>query len=272
MNSPDVDSVFDGSLPRLYEEHMVPLIFAPYAEDLTSRLAARPLTRVLEIAAGTGVLTRQLASMLPEHVSIVATDLNAPMLALAATIGTRRPVEWREADAMQLPFDDQEFDAVVCQFGAMFFPGKAQAFAEARRVLRAGGVLLFNVWDRIEENEFAHAVETTLEALFPADPPRFMSRTPHGYFDPAVIGADLGRAGFAAPPRIDTVAARSVAASPRIPAFAYCQGTRLRNEIEARDPSRLGEATDLVEEAIAARFGPGPVDGKIQAHVVAIER
>jgi hypothetical protein len=99
-----------------------------------------------------------------------------------------------------------------------------------------------------------------------------MSRTPHGYFNPAVIGEDLRRAGFAAPPRIDTVTARSVAASPRMAAFAYCQGTRLSNEIEARDPSRLGEATDLVEEAIAARFGPGPVDGKIQALIVAIER
>ena len=272
MSSPAIDKLFAGSIPRLYEEHLVPLIFRHYAEDLATRLAARPLTRVLEIAAGTGVLTRHLAALLPEHVSIVATDLNQPMLALAADIGTSRPVEWREANAMQLPFDDDEFDAVVCQFGVMFFPGKSQAFAEARRVLRTGGVLLFNVWDRIEKNEFAHAVEIALESLFPADPPRFMSRTPHGYCDLALIGEDLHRAGFVSPPQANTIAARSTAVSPRIPAVAYCQGTPLRNEIEARDASRLGEATDLATAAIAARFGHGPVDGKIQAHIVAVER
>ena len=89
------------------------------------------------------------------------------MLDHAADIGTARPVEWRQADAMQLPFEDAEFDAVVCQFGAMFFPDKAKAFAEARRVLRPGGVFLFNVWDRIDENEFADMVTTALAAVFP---------------------------------------------------------------------------------------------------------
>jgi ubiquinone/menaquinone biosynthesis C-methylase UbiE len=272
MSSADVDKVFAGSIPRIYEDFLVPLIFRYYAEDLARRLATRPLVRVLEMAAGTGVLTRHLAEMLPHEVSIVATDLNSPMLDLAAAIGTCRPVEWREADAMQLPFGEQEFDAVVCQFGVMFFPGKVQAFSEARRVLRAGGVLLFNVWDRIEENEFADTVTTALEALFPADPPRFMARTPHGYHDTALIEQDLRGAGFTSTPRIETVAARSTAAAPRIPALAYCQGTPLRNEIEARDKSRLGEATDLVAAAIARRFGHTAVDSKIQAHIVTIER
>jgi len=145
MSSPDSDKIFAGSIPQLYEEYLVPLIFQPYAEDLANRLASRMLSRVLEIAAGTGVVTRHLASVLPEQVSIVATDLNRPMLEMAAAIGTKRPVEWRQADAMQLPFEEGEFDAVVCQFGTMFFPNKSKAFSEARRVLRAGGVLLFNV-------------------------------------------------------------------------------------------------------------------------------
>src|SRR6185437_3429182 len=152
---------------------------------LASRQSTRKLSRVLEIAAGTGVVTRHLASKLPADVSIVATDLNQPMLDTAADMGTSRPVEWRPADAMQLPFEGGEFDAVVCQFGVMFFPDKAKAFSEARRVLRPGGVLLFNVWDRIEENEFADAVTTALESLFPDDPPRFLARTPHGYHDVA---------------------------------------------------------------------------------------
>jgi SAM-dependent methyltransferase len=271
MGSPDTDKLFAGSIPKLYETYLVPLIFEPYAADLANRLSSKSLTRVLEIAAGTGVVTRALASVLPEHVSIVATDLNQAMLDHASRVETKRTVEWRKADAMQLPLGDGTFDAVVCQFGVMFFPKKATAFSEARRVLAPGGVFIFNVWDRITENEFADTVTTALESLFPKDPPRFLARTPHGYHDPHIIQRDLADGGFNASPRIDTLAARSRAASARIPAIAYCQGTPLRNEIESRDAARLAEATDVAAEAIAQRFGRGAVDGKIQAHVVTIE-
>lgn len=271
MSHPASDKVFAGSIPKVYDTYLVPLIFEPYAADLANRLRSRSVTRVLEIAAGTGVVTRALASALPESVTIVATDLNQAMLDQAAQAGTTRAVEWRQADAMQLPFQDATFDAVLCQFGAMFFPDKSKAFSEARRVLRPGGLFLFNVWDKIAENEFADTVTTALESLFPADPPRFMARTPHGYHDHHAIARDLAKGGFVAAPRIDTVAARSRAASPRVPAIAYCQGTPLRNEIEARDASRLGEATDVAAEAVAKRFGRGAVDGKIQAHIVGIE-
>ncbi len=276
MATPDTDKVFSGSIPKLYEAYMAPMFFEPYAVDLANRLAnqanARPLSRVFEIAAGTGVVTRRLAATLPGSVAIVATDLNPPMLALATELGTSRAVEWRSADAMNLPFEDASVDAVVCQFGVMFFPDKAKAFSEAHRVLRPGGVFLFNVWDRIEENEFAHTVSVALESLFPDDPPRFMARTPHGYFDFDTITRDLRAGGFTAAPVINTMAERSRAASARVPAIALCQGTPLRGEIEARGPARLGEVTDIAEQALARRFGPGPVEGKIQAHVVMVER
>ena len=173
---------------------------------------------------------------------------------------------------MQLPFADETFDVVVCQFGVMFFPDKTKAFSEARRVLRSKGTFIFDVWDRIEENEFAQTVTKALAALFPEDPPRFLARTPHGYFDLAAIERDLRSGGFITSPRTSTVTARSQATSARVPAIAYCQGTPLRNEIETRDKARLGEATDLATAAIAERFGPGPVDGKIQAHIIAVER
>jgi SAM-dependent methyltransferase len=268
--APDTDKIFSGSIPKLYETHLVPLIFQGYAADLANRVASRTPSRVLEIAAGTGVATRHLASALPEGASIVATDLNQPMLDLASEVGTSRPVEWRKADAMQLPFANEAFDVVVCQFGVMFFPDKSKAFSEARRVLRPGGAFIFNTWDRIEDNEFAHTVTIALETLFPEDPPRFMARTPHGYHDVAAIEHDLRGGGFLSPPQVSTVAARSRATGPRIPAIAYCQGTPLRSEIEARDRARLGEATDVAAEAIARRFGSGPVDSKIQAHIVTI--
>ena len=266
------DKVFAGSIPNIYDTHLVPLIFAPYAADLARRLASRPVARVLEVAAGTGVVTRALDSALPANVSIVATDLNPAMLEQARAVGVRRVVQWRAADAMQLPVEDGEFDAVVCQFGVLFFPDKAKAFAQARRVLRPGGIFLFNAWDRIEENEFADAVTTGLAPLFAQDPPRFLARVPHGYHDRATIERDISGGGFRVPPRIETVTARSRASSANIPALAYCQGTPLRSEIEARDPSGLAHATEVAAAEVARRFGDGAVDGKIQAHVVSVER
>lgn len=271
MSTPATDKVFTGAVAQFYEKHLVPLIFEPYAADMAKRLASRSPMRVLEIAAGTGVVTRALASVLPQRSAIIATDLNQPMLDMACAIGTPRPVEWRQADAMQLPFPDKSFDAVVCQFGIMFLPEKAKAFSEARRVLKPGGVYIFNVWDRIEENEFADVVTTALEPLFPKDPPRFLARTPHGYYDAMAIARDLAEGGFTTPPQFSTLAARCRAESSLVPAVAYCHGTPLRNEIEARDASLLDKATDLAAEAIAQRFGRGAVDSKIQAHIVTIE-
>ena len=262
------DKVFAGSIPQLYDEYLVPLIFEPYAQDLAARVAARRPASVLEIAAGTGVVTRAMARRLPASSRILATDLNAPMLERAQAIGTARPVEWRVADAMGLPFEDGAFDAVVCQFGAMFFPDKAKAFAEARRVLKPGGAFLFNAWDRIEDNEFADVATQALGELFPADPPLFMARTPHGYHDKRRILADLAQGGFGQGVSMETVTHRSRADSPRRPAVAYCQGTPLRNEIESREAGSLARATDHAERALARRFGSGAVDGRIQAHVV----
>ena len=132
-------------------------------------------------------------------------------------------------------------------------------------------MFVFNVWDRLAENEFPDTVESALAAQFPSDPPRFLSRTPYGYFDRSTIERDVRAGGFRASIAVNTVAARSRAESARDPAIAFCQGTPLRNEIEARKPSGLDEATDRAAEAIASRFGRGPVDARIQAHVVTVE-
>ncbi|EKS70591.1 MULTISPECIES: class I SAM-dependent methyltransferase [Caballeronia] len=269
---PRTDVQFAGQIPELYERLLVPMLFAPYAEDLAARAAALAPSRVLETAAGTGAVTRAMALALPAHVDIVATDLNQAMLDRAATTPIGRTVTWRQANALQLPFDDASFDIVVCQFGAMFFPDKPAAFAEARRVLRPGGALLFNIWDRIEENAFANTITDALGHLFPDDPPLFMKRTPHGYFDRGAISRDLASAGFDAMPRFETVTRRSRASSAQEVALAYCQGTPLRNEIESRAGASLDEATSICAQAIAARFGSDYPDGKIQAHVIEIRR
>lgn len=270
MSASGSDAKFAGAVPRAYEAYIVPLLFAPYADDLAGRIQALRPRRVLEVAAGTGVLTRAMASRLPPGVEIVATDLNPPMLDHAASLGTARPVAWRPADAQCLPFGDAEFDAVVCQFGVMFFPDRRRAYAEARRLLRAGGTFVFSTWTSIEDNELAATVQSALAALFPNDPPRFMERTPHGYFDAAGIERDLAAAGFPAPPRIETLARRSRCRSAREAAIAFCQGTPLRGEIEAR--GGLEEATSAVERALARRFGGGEIDASMRAHVVEVAR
>lgn len=272
MGEGAADRAFGGSIPEIYDRYLVPLIFEPYAADLAARIhaIAAPHARVLEIAAGTGVLTRAMSATLPGTVSIVASDLNPAMLQRAAATGTVRPVEWRQADAQQLPFDDHAFDVVACQFGAMFFPDKGGAFAEARRVLRPGGRLFFSVWDRIEHNEFADCITSALAAAFPDASLQFLARTPHGYFERNAIARDVASGGFRAAPAIETVKSRSRAASARVPAVAYAQGTPLRNELEAQGAHALEMATSIAEEAIAQRFGRGEVDGLIQAVIVQV--
>ena len=266
------DKLFAGSIPEIYERYLVPLIFQSYARDLAARVAMVDPKDVLETAAGTGVLTRAITSRLPAHVRIVATDLNQPMLNHAKSLQSHDDrIEWKQADALALPFEDQTFDVVACQFGVMFFPDKVAGYKEARRVLKPGGRFLLNVWDRISENEFADVVTEALATIFPQDPPRFMTRTPHCYHDVKKIGEELTAAGLA-DFSIDTVDHKSRASSPRDPAIAYCQGTPLRNEIEARDASRLEEATRAAADALARRFGNGPVEGRIRAHMVTAVR
>jgi len=263
----DADVAFAGSIPALYERYLGPLLFAPYALDLAGRVADLQEGRLLEIAAGTGILTRALAHSLPEAVEIVATDLNQAMLDFASTQPTARHLVWHQADALHLPLDDQSFDAVVCQFGVMFFPDKPAGYAEARRVLKPGGRFVFNVWDRIEENEFARVVTEAVAALFPDDPPAFLARTPHGHGDTELIREDIRQAGFS-DLAIETVERRSRAPSPRDPAIGFCQGSPLRSEIEARAPDRLDEVTEAAARALAARFGEGAIEGRMQAHVM----
>jgi len=261
------DAAFSGSIPELYNTVLVPLIFESYARDLAARVAALEPRRVLETAAGTGVVTRALSAALPAA-DYVATDLNQAMLDHAAA---RHPghhrVQWGQADALALPFDDASFDAVVCQFGVMFFPDKVKGYREARRVLAPGGAFLFSVWDRISENEFADVITEAMAQMFPDDPPRFLARTPHGHYDVDRIRDELKTAGFRAV-TIDPVEAISAAASPRDAAVAYCHGTPLRNEIEARDPDGLERATEAATQAIADRFGSGGVLGRIRAYVI----
>lgn len=189
------------------------------------------------------------------------------MVSHGELVGATRKVSWAQADVMSLPYDDNAFDVVVCQFGVMFFPDRVAAYREIRRVLRPGGTFLFNIWNAIEHNDFAATVTDAVSALFPQAPPVFLARTPHGHWDLNEIRRDVESAGFksCSLQQRDDI---SPAAGPDVPAIAYCHGTPLRNEIEDRDPGGLERVTAAATEAIRARFGDGPVEGRISAVVV----
>lgn len=262
------DKNFVGSIPDIYDDYLVPLIFEPYAVDIANRVAKTKPKDVLETAAGSGVVTRALAPLLDETTRYVVTDLNQPMLDRAAS---QQPpsdqIEWLQADALQLPFETGSFDVVCCQFGVMFFPDKIAGYREALRVLREDGCFIFNVWDRIEQNEFAQSVTATAARIFPDDPPVFLARTPHGHGNVSAIVSDLGEAGFG---DVDTftLSERSRASSSMVPALAYCQGTPLRNELEDRAAGSLNEITEAAAADIEKSFGAGSISGRIQGHVI----
>jgi SAM-dependent methyltransferase len=258
------DTAFTGSIPELYDRCLGPFLFEPYAEDLAARAQALAPARILETAAGTGIVTAALAAALPDA-EIVATDLNEAMLAVAERRLSGGRATFRQADAQALPFEDGSFDLAVCQFGAMFFPDRVLAYREARRVLRPGGVFLFNVWDGLEANPASAATAAAVAALFPEDPPSFLARVPFGYGDKARVEADLRAAGFG------QVAAETVAKRGRGPAretaLGLCHGTPLRGEIEARAPERLDEAAEAATGALIRLSGGETIDSALSAHV-----
>ncbi|WP_188782666.1 class I SAM-dependent methyltransferase [Nocardioides phosphati] len=255
------DTAFTGGVPELYERLLVPMIFAAPARLLAQAVLAEAPQRVLETAAGTGVLTRELLAA--PGLEVVATDLNPPMLAAAQARmpdGASATVRWEVADALALPFADSEFDVVACQFGAMFFPDKVRGYAEALRVLRPGGRFVFNVWDTVATNPVPGVVSDAVSAARPGESLDFIRRTPHGYADRERITAELVEAGFAeVEVGLHQAPSRTTAAEA---AVAFCQGTPLRAHIEASSLD-LAEATELARVAVEERWGEGPFEAPI---------
>lgn len=262
----DRDSAYSGRIPEIYDTCLGRMIFAPYAADLAARARSRTPRRVLELAAGTGILTEALARALPDA-GIDATDLNQAMIDFARSRRPHVPARWSTADATALPFEDGTFDLVACQFGAMFFPDCVKAFGEARRVLVAGGAFIFSVWTGLDGNDFARAVSETARSTFPDDPPLFLARTPYGHGDPARLEREARAAGFTSVV-IERVVKRSRGPSPRDAALGFAEGTPLRYEIEARDAGKLGDVVDRAEAAIRAAYGTDSIDGQMSALVI----
>lgn len=264
------DTAFEGSIPGLYDRYMGPLLFQPYADVVAARAKLLAPERILESAAGTGIVTAALHHALPDA-EIVATDLNPPMLDLAATRFRSDRVSFLEADAQQLPFPDSSFDLVVCQFGVMFFPDKVAANSAARRVLREGGRYILVIWDSIDRNLATKVASAAVAKLFPDDAGAFYERVPFRYHDPAQIEHDLLAASFT-DIEFETVELRSRAASAADAARGLCQGSPMRTEIEKHGCDALERATAAATEALRQFEGPDGFDAPMAAHVVVAAR
>jgi SAM-dependent methyltransferase len=226
------DVVFAGSIPALYDRYLGPVLFRPFAEDLVRRLAGLTSGSLLEVGAGTGIVTQALAATLPDAVAIVATDLSPDMLRHAAAKPGMNRVNWQQADALALPFGNAAFDAVVAQFVAMFFADRPAAYREVRRVLKPGGRFVFNVWGSLADNPLPAAMREAMQRRYPADPPGRTALMAFGYHDAERVGSDLRAGGFTAISG-ETVTLPSRWTSARQYAEGICQGTPVRDEIEA---------------------------------------
>jgi ubiquinone/menaquinone biosynthesis C-methylase UbiE len=260
------DTVFAGSIPATYDRYMVPLLFRPYAELVAQRVKAFAPQRVLETAAGTGVVTEALHKAVPDA-QIVATDLNPPMLEQAAQRVSAANVRFQQANALDLPFEDSSFDLVVCQFGVMFFPDKVKGNSEARRVLRDGCRYILVIWDKVDRNLATKVAGAAVAELFPDNDGAFYERIPFRYYEQEWIERDLHAAGLSEI-EFETVELRSRAASARDVAIGLIQGTPMRVEIEQRGPGMLARATGAAAEALRQFEGSEGFDAPMSAHVV----
>ena len=261
---PENHSAFVGSIPENYDRYLGPTFTQPNARELVKRLSVSPGAQVLELACGTGILTRILRDHLPADARLIATDLNPPMMDLAAAkFSSEDQVDWRQADANDLPFDDSSFDAIVCQFGVMFFPDKARAFAESHRVLKPGGQLLFNVWDSLEHNDVPRVGREVVSSFFDNDPPTFFN-VPFSFYDRDEIRSLLEGAGFT-DIEITALPMEATAPSAADLAIGLVEGNPILTAIQERMPERIPEIRNAVAEAVRAQFGDAPVRARMQA-------
>ena len=257
----DMNRSFAGEMPEFYDRFLVPMMFAPFAQDLARRFQGTLSGHVLELAAGTGIVTRAMARTLPAAVAMTATDLNPAMLIQAKSHAGLERIQWQEADALSLPFADQQFDYIVCQFGVMFFPDKVAGFREALRVLRSGGRFLFSVWGDRFPSTVSDVVVTVVGRFLSRDPESLVSPP---YNDVARVQADLAAAGFTSITAEDVIRSAH-SGSPREAAISQCHGGLVRAAIDAQMPDRLDEITEAAAAAIAARFGSGSIASPLHA-------
>jgi len=256
------DAKFVGSIPEKYDAYLGPFLFEPYAADFVRRMALGEEERLLELACGTGILTRRIAAVLPGSARLTATDLNPPMLEYARRkLPPDARLEWRVADATKLPFPDAAFDRVVCQFGVMFFPDKLAALRETLRVLKPGGEFSFNVWDSPQKNSYVELADAVVAGFFPGNPPTFF-QVPFGYYDQDVIRSTMVEAGFTEI-RFSEVALESQTPTAMDAAVGLVEGCPLIVGIQERGVTDPRPIVEAVAKKLAFAFGDAPMRCKL---------
>jgi ubiquinone/menaquinone biosynthesis C-methylase UbiE len=258
-------AAYAGSVPANYEQYLGPLLFEPYAIDLVKRLP-RDLNRVLEIACGTGRVTRHLATLLEPNGQLSATDLNPDMISVARTVVTDGRIEWSVADAQELSFPDNNFDAVVCQYGVMFFPDKLKAFSEAFRVLKVGGRFLFNTWDRIDAIPAVAVIERVMKETFGADAPNFLEQGPFSFYDTDKIRGLMEAAGFKNI-NIELVKITSSYSAADDVVRGFVDGSPLISYLSEKNPAGIAEIKEKIKQQLVANFGESSDKVSLQAFV-----
>ena len=265
------NAAFIGSVPENYDRYLGPMLFEPYADDIGKHIPARGGIAVLETACGTGIVTARLRERLPACTRLVATDLNEGMITFAQQKRGAPGIEWQVADMTTLPFPDQSFDYVVCQYGVMFLPDKAAGMREAYRVLKPGGTFLFNVWDSLRSNDLSRVAHQTVLEFTEPEPVRFFETTPFGWSDAAAMRGFLEAGGFrnatVSPVEFDCVSPTAMDA-----ATGLVQGTPVCVAVKERDPAQIPKLTEAVARALAAEFGERPCRGRMRAFVWAATR
>lgn len=258
---------FHGDIPYHYNEGLGPILFEPFAVDLANRVKAEKVPKILlELAAGTGILTEKLARTL-QSTMILASDLNLPMLDIARErLSTIPNARFAPADAMAIELSDECVDAMACQFGVMFFPDKVESFREARRVLKKGAPYWFNSWGSHEENPFAAIAYDTTAQLFPDDPPAFY-KLPFSYPEPDQIEADLKKAGFTEI-LIETVSIDQPVGDWDAFTKGIVYGNPLHTELDAREGPAPEQVRSRYLNRLTERFGAAPSSMPLLAHVV----
>jgi ubiquinone/menaquinone biosynthesis C-methylase UbiE len=257
---------FSGKIPQNYDEYLGPLFFEPYAIDLAQRIKRLNSKSILEVAAGTGRLTRHLKNDLSHDTTLVATDINPAMVNFGKSHTSELNIQWMEVDAHVLPFENETFDCVVSQFGVMFYSDKVKAFKEAFRVLKKGGTFIFNCWDELKNNPLANQADIALKNFFPVDTPAFYT-IPFSYFDESKIAQDVMAAGFRLP-NIELVKLTGESNSAADAAKGLIEGTPTITAIQDRDAAIEPVLLEFLEQNITKLFGTKSLKINMQARVV----